>query len=108
MTEGVVMNSISADEPLQVGDTLETGSVFGNSAIWTVAKVVKGGVYKIQHESGASRYVRRAKDKEGIKYGIFVYVHKNANGRWVRDETGPAYYWASLPKRPVNNAGLLV
>ena len=95
------MNSISPDEPLQVGDTVETADVFGHSAICTVVKVVKGGVYKIRHENGVSRYVRRAKHKEGIKNGIFVYVEKNVNGRWVRDETGPANSWASDPKRPV-------
>lgn len=101
MTEEAVMISISADEPLQVGDTLETGDVFGNSATCTVVKVINESVYKIQHQNGVCRYVRRAKHKMGIENGIFVYVEKNENGRWVRDKIGPAEYWASHPQRPV-------
>ena len=101
MTDQCNFVSLSPDEPLQVGDIVETGDVFGHSATCTVVVAFKEGVYEIQHKNGVGCYIRRAKHKAGVETGIFVYVEKNANGRWVRESTGPADSWACNPKRPL-------
>lgn len=99
MTENSSLQSIHFDEPLQVGDRLETGDVLGRSGVCVVVELVGQDVYKIRHQNGAIDYIRHAKHWKGIKNGIFVYVKKNSRERWVRDGIGPAEYWACNPKR---------
>lgn len=98
------MTTIDVDPntPLKVGDFIDTGSVFGPTITYNVINVVSEGVYEIRAEGADEpKYIRRARHALGVETGIFVYVNRNKNGRWVREETGPAYYWACHPRRTI-------
>lgn len=93
---------IDPDTPLAIGDLIEAGSVMGTKHECIVVGVVNDNIYEIRTEGGdKTEFIRRARHKEGVKNGIFVYVKRNARGQWVRTETGPAYYWAAHPKRQI-------
>lgn len=93
---------IDPDTPLEIGDLIQAGSVLGREYKCIVVNVVNNNVYEIRAEGGdTTEFIRRARHKEGIKNGIFVYVKRNARGQWVRTETGLAEYWAAHPKRVI-------
>lgn len=95
---------IDPDTPLKIGDSIQAGSFLGVSYSYTVIGVVNDNVYEIKAEgSEQTQFIRRARHKAGVENGIFVYVERNARGKWVRTETGPAFYWACHPSRATDD-----
>lgn len=92
--------SVSYDKPLQIGDLLTYGDVFGRQEECRVVDVVDNDVYCIENSRcGRTKYVRRARHRGGVENKIYVFVHRGENGRWKRDETGAANEWVSNARR---------
>mgnify|MGYP001377438672 FL=1 len=93
--------SVSYDEPLEIGDLLTYGDVFGRQEECHVTDVLANGVYCIENARGKTNYVKRARHQGGIENKIYVFVQRGKSGRWKREQTGAADEWVFNARRNV-------